>query len=95
MSQERIIITIKKALYIWTGLCAVIFGIVSLVLPILPGLIVVILGLSLIAHGINGKGDWKPRKDLKTVIKTVKPIVLKTVKTLNSNTLNKFVNTLF
>lgn len=42
---------IKKAIYVWTGICSILFGIVGTILPILPGLVFILLGLILLSKG--------------------------------------------
>lgn len=42
---------IKKVAYIWSGVCLILIGIVGIVLPVLPGIIFVFLGIVLLSKG--------------------------------------------
>lgn len=42
---------VKKAFYIWSGLCLIIIGIAGLILPIIPGIIPIAFGITLLAKG--------------------------------------------
>ena len=49
----------KKVFYIWAGLGMIIFGIAGLVLPIIPGIIPIAIGITLLAKGSERFNDHK------------------------------------
>ena len=54
LGSDAMLKIIKKALLIWGGICLFLFGLVSLLFPILPGILLSVLGIALIARG----SDW-------------------------------------
>ncbi len=50
--ERKVIVGImKKALYIWSGLCLLVIGFVFSLFPFAPGFIPAIIGIALIAKG--------------------------------------------
>lgn len=47
----------KKAFYIWAGICMVLFGIAGLILPIIPGIVPIAFGITLLAKGSEKFND--------------------------------------
>jgi len=47
--MTKVVLTIKKTTLLMLSLILIIFGIISLILPLSPGLVFIILGLSLAA----------------------------------------------
>ena len=80
MSQKEIIYTVKKALLIWLGICLIFIGLVSLLIPVSPGLILIILGLSLVSKGLEEEKKWPMFSRLK---KTVYKCIPKKLRHLN------------
>ena len=89
MTQKEIIYTIKNALLIWTGVCLVFVGLVSLLIPISPGLILIILGLSLISKGLEEKNDQSIFIRFRKIMHKYLPKKLKYLKILNIGLTNK------
>ena len=48
----------KKAFYIWAGVCMVLFGIAGLILPIIPGIVPIAFGITLLAKGSEKFNDY-------------------------------------
>lgn len=51
LSPDAILEIIKRALLIWGGVCLFFIGLAGLLLPILPGIILSLFGIILIARG--------------------------------------------
>lgn len=66
---EKIITTVKNAILFWSGLVLIIFGVVGLLFPIIPGILMVAIGFGIttksavntrernIARQLNGVKD--------------------------------------
>lgn len=70
--SEKILTTVKRALILWTGICLVVIGFVSLILPFLPGIFIILFGFSLLAQQYNSINSWFVVR----ILKHVKLIVL-------------------
>jgi len=51
LSRIEFIRFIKKALYIWAGICFFSIGFVGIIFPILPGFLFMIVGMAFLAKG--------------------------------------------
>lgn len=69
LERKVIIEIIKKALYIWTGLCLFVVGVVFSLFPFVPGFIPVIIGIAFIAKGSK---TFRKQHYIKRFLKYVK-----------------------
>ncbi len=51
LGRDQLWMIIKKALFIWAGICLIAVGLVGMILPIFPGVIPLAIGVILIAKG--------------------------------------------
>lgn len=71
---KGIIKTIKKALFIWTGICLVIIGLVLMPMPVLPGIIFVLIGISLITHAFQNKKAYSLKEQYDKILLLFKKV---------------------
>ena len=89
MRQKEKIYTIKNVLLVWVGVCLVLIGLVSLLIPVSPGLLLIILGLSLVSKSLEEEKNWHLFGRLKNMMHKYIPKKLRYLKILNIGLTNK------
>ncbi|MFH0892259.1 MAG: hypothetical protein V1867_05765 [Candidatus Falkowbacteria bacterium] len=65
-------LTLRKILLVSAGILTVVFGIISLVLPILPGFVLIIVGLMLFAKAAGGHWEKSTEHKIQHIVKMIK-----------------------
>lgn len=66
---EKIFNTIKMAALVWIGLCLIALGLIFIPVPVVPGIILVILGASILTRGIEKFPVWMQELNIKRLKK--------------------------
>ena len=74
-----LVVTFKKILFIVAGILTVFAGFVSLLFPIIPGFVLIFVGIIFLARAWGGHREIELKNKIKTGLKKLKPGGLKTM----------------